>query len=81
MLKEINNWDVLVDSLQLSDSDKDFQNFLKTELLAFYRLEKVNLIQKSKLNWIRLRDENTSFFHRFLAAKKGRNLIPKLVNN
>lgn len=33
-------------------------------------LEERNLIQKSKLNWLRLGDENTSFFYRFLAAKK-----------
>ena len=38
--------------------------------MALYRLEEISLVQKSKLNWLHLSDENTSLFHQFLAAKK-----------
>lgn len=32
------------------------------------------------MNWLSLGDENSKFFHRFLLAKKRRNLISELVN-
>ena len=35
---------------------------------------------KSKLNWFVLGDENSGFFHRFVNAKKRKNLITELVD-
>ena len=43
---------------------------LKANLLELHRREERDLIQKSKLNWMKLGDEDTKFFHRFLAAEK-----------
>lgn len=54
---------------------------LKAEFLKILKEDERNLIQKSKLNWLKLGDENTSFFHRFLAAKKRKNLISELIND
>lgn len=54
---------------------------LKAELFSLYRTEERNLRQKSKLNWLSLGDENSRFFHRFLAAKKRKNLIKELVGD
>ncbi|TYK01648.1 signal peptide peptidase-like 5 isoform X2 [Cucumis melo var. makuwa] len=54
---------------------------LEADLLEILRTKERNLLQKSKLTWLMLGDENTSFLHRFLAAKKRRNLIPELIND
>ena len=54
---------------------------LEADLLELYRREERDLIQKSKLNWMKLGDKHTKFFHRLLAAKKRRNLIFELAND
>lgn len=51
---------------------------VKSELLDLYLLEERNLIQKCKLLCLKAGDENTNFFHRFLAAKKRKSLISEL---
>ena len=53
---------------------------LKVELLGRFMNDERNLIQKRKLNWLKLGGENSSFFYRFLAAKKRKNLIAELVD-
>lgn len=53
---------------------------LKVELLERSMIDERNLIQKSKLNWLKLGGENSSFFYHFLAAKKRKNLITKLID-
>ena len=53
----------------------------KRDLLALHRREERDSIQKSKLNLLKLGDENTSLFQPFLATKKKRSLIPKLVSD
>ena len=45
---------------------------MEADLLELFRMEERDLIQKSKLNWMKLGDVNTKFFHRFLAAEKKR---------
>lgn len=45
-----------------------------------YQMEERRLIQQSKLNWLRLGDENSSFFHCFFTAKKRGNLVTELNN-
>ena len=45
------------------------------DLLELYRREERGLIQKSKLNRMKLGDVNTKFFHRFLAAKKKKSTV------
>lgn len=49
--------------------------------MNLYLMEERNLIQTSKLNWLKFRDENTNFFHRFLSAKKRKNMITELVSS
>ena len=51
-----------------------------TTFISIYRVEERNCIQKSKLNWLVVGDDNTGFFYRFLNAKKRGNLITKLVD-
>ena len=65
----------------MSSLDNIVKLSIKSDILAIYRREERDLIQKSKLNWLKLGDENTSFFDRFLAAKKRRSLISKLIDD
>ena len=67
--------DALADSFLLSEFELESRSSLKAELMSLHKIEEMNLIQKRKLNWIRLGDENTSFFHRFLTVKKGKTRL------
>lgn len=49
--------------------------------MSLYCIDERNLMEKRKLNWLSLGDENSKFFHRFLSAKKRRNLISELIND
>lgn len=80
LIKEIESLDAFANLTSLSDSKLASRSSMKAELMFLYRFKEINLIQKSKLNWMQLGDENTSFFHRLLAAKKRKNLITELVN-
>ena len=55
----------------------------RVDLLALCRREERDIIQKTKLTWLKLGNKNMSFFHRSHRGrkKKKRSLIPKLVNN
>lgn len=80
MLEEIGRGDILAENSGYSSLEMDMRLSLKAELLSLYRLEERNLILKSKLTWLKLGDENSSFFHHFLAEKNRRNLISELIN-
>ena len=67
--------------LDLATESSTIKWMLKADLLELHKREERDLIQKRKLNWMKLGDENTKFFHRFLSAKKRRNLISELVND
>lgn len=54
---------------------------MQAKLLSIYETKERNRIQKSKLNWLKVGDENLGFFHCFLNAKKRRNLITELVDD
>lgn len=73
--EEIGKFDEEAENSTNSNLELDRRYNLRAELFNLYMEEERNLIQKSKLNWIRMGDENTRFFHCFLAAKKRRNLI------
>lgn len=65
----------------LSIAELDVRLAIKGDLMNLYIMEERNIIQKSKLNWLKLGDENTSFFHRYLSTKKRKNIITELVSN
>ena len=70
LLLEIERWDLLAEEGHLTDGESDLRSSLKTDLMFLYRIEETSLIQKSKLNWLKLGDENTNFIYRFLGGKK-----------
>lgn len=70
LLSELEFFDSKAEKEDLSNVDLDIRMAIKGDYLQLYLLEERNLIQKTKLNWLKLGDENTSFFHKFLSAKK-----------
>jgi hypothetical protein len=43
--------------------------------------QKIHWMQRSRANWLRQGDRNTSFFHNFASARRKKNFISKLKNN
>ena len=81
LLQALANEEIKEESLNMSSLDNILKLSIKSDLLAIYRREERDLIQKSKLNWLKSGDENTSFFHRFLAAKRRHSLISELIDD
>ena len=81
LLSELEKYDYVAELIGLNEEELDSRAALQAELLSFYQNEERNYIQKSKLNWLSLGDENTDFFHRFLNAKERRNLITELKDD
>lgn len=79
LLKEIEQYDL--ENPDEEVLERDLRISLKAELLSLYCIDERNLMQKNKLNWLSLGDENSKFFHCFLSAKKRRNLILGLIND
>ena len=40
--------------------------------------EEVHWLQRSRANWLRHGDRNTTFFHQFATARRKKNMIKKL---
>lgn len=80
MLKEIEICDSIAKLSGLYPAELASPSSLKADLMSIYRVEERNHIQESKLHWLKERDENSGFFHRFLTAEKRRNLISELIN-
>ncbi|KAA0059752.1 F17F8.5 [Cucumis melo var. makuwa] len=45
------------------------------------RLEKASLRQKSRIRWLKLGDQNTTFFHRSVCSRMSRNTLRSLVDS
>lgn len=70
LIKEIEISELLIENSEDDGVGRDICLSLKADLLALYCIKERNLMQKSKLNWLSLGDENSKFFHRFLSAKR-----------
>ena len=81
LLQALANEEIKEESLNMLSLDNILNLSIKSDLLAIYRRERSDLIQKCKLNWLKLGDENTNFFPRFLAAKKRCSLISELIDD
>ena len=81
LMSKLEKYDSVAELIGLNQEELNSRVALQAELLSIYQNEEYNFIQKSKLNWLSLGDGNTSFFHRFLNAKKRRNLITELKND
>ena len=81
LMSKLEKYDSVAELIGLNQEELNSRAALQAELLSIYQNEERNFIQKSKLNWLSLGDENTGFFHRFLNAKKRRNLITELKDD
>ena len=70
LLSKLESLEATADLVGLNVVEVCIRSAIKAEILSIYQFEERNLIQKSKLNWLSVGDENTEFFHRFLNAKK-----------
>ena len=75
MLKTLANEEDKDEQLDLATESSTLKRLLEADFLELYRREKRDLIQKNKLNWIKLGDVNTNLFHGFLATKKEKSIV------
>lgn len=64
----------------LSNEEAKKRSDLQVDLLMLYVDSERNLFQKNKIQWLKERDENSSFFHKYLAARKRKSVIFELIN-
>lgn len=53
----------------------------KKKIIEFENFKRPDLQQKSKVNWIKVGDKNTSFYHNHLKFKNKKNMINGLMVN
>lgn len=63
IIGETEKGDSLAKNSETDQEELSLRMSLKADLLVIYRMEERNLIQKSKLNRLKLGDGNTNFFH------------------
>ena len=66
---------------RLSDDQRFSLAKLKSDLWCLYRREKQSWFQKSRLDWIKLEDRNTRFFHLIASNRHRSNSIEKVLVN
>ncbi|XVE49479.1 hypothetical protein DITRI_Ditri01bG0085600 [Diplodiscus trichospermus] len=71
VLKDPQNNDLVILESKLS---KELQNLLEADQKSFYR-------QKARVTWIHEGDQNTSFFHKTVNAKKNMNTIHSFISS
>lgn len=80
-MKSLASCDAFAEVSGLKSEEIECRNSLQAELLSIYRIEERSNTQNSKLHWLKVGDENSGFFHRFLSAQKRKNLITELVDD
>ena len=59
----------------LADEAGDRQRILLMEIEENLEKEEIYWVQRSRANWLKFGDRNTSFFHNFASARKKKNYI------
>lgn len=81
IINDINSLDLIEECFGLSSGERGKRCVLQNGLLNIYIEKEGTLIQKCKVHWLKEGDENTKFFHRYLAAWKRKALISELKND
>lgn len=80
MMSELMLLDSKAEEGALSIVESEVRIKVKGELFDLYLKEERNMLQKCKLQWLNEGNENTRFFHRYLAARKRKNLISEFTS-
>lgn len=80
-IKELHCIDMDEDLLQLSYEKSLQRSKIKSELLNRTAKEEIFLRQKCELKWHLEGDENTQFFHNYMAAKWRKNTITEIISS
>lgn len=59
----------------LTEEELGLRKKLKEEIQDIANKEEISWKQKSRINWLKHGDNNTSFFHKFANGRKARNFI------
>jgi hypothetical protein len=62
----------------LSDAASAKAHAIQIEIENLHEQDEIKWVQRSRANWMKSGDRNTSFFHNFATARKKRNMIRKL---
>jgi hypothetical protein len=62
----------------LSDEATTKVQTIQMEIENIHEQDEIKWVQRSRANWMKAGDRNTSFFHNFATARKKRNLIKRL---
>jgi hypothetical protein len=77
-LKELQSDLDRVLSVPLSNEAKTTQQKIQLEIENIHEQDEIKWIQRSKDNWMKGGDRNSSFFYSFSTARKKRNFVKKL---
>lgn len=78
---EISNLDAKEECLGLSDEERTLCSSLQNDLLNIFIEKERVLTHKCKIHWLKEGDENSSFFHQYLAARKRKTMIIEISDS
>ncbi|KAH7677444.1 hypothetical protein IHE45_07G084600 [Dioscorea alata] len=78
LLNDLEGLDVIMEQRALSPSEVAHGENLRKQLMLICRQEELYWKQRSRLQWLKEGDENTSFFHATANGRKNRNFIPSI---
>jgi hypothetical protein len=71
--------DAAQEERQLEPDELELCKALKSRILGLVVIERIRAHQRARVNWIRVGDANTRFFHLKANARRRKNFIPSLV--
>ena len=64
-----------------SNEQKEEEYRLRKDINRLYEQEEINQSQRARINWLRVGDKNTKFFHSLVIQRRQRNRITKILSS